>query len=170
MSHDLIYEEKISSLRTEVLFVALAFLCLTLFAWRVMGTGFGIVAAVFVFLFAVFSFYALNYRLLVIRISTDGLHLRFGVFSWTVPWQTIEQAYADETSLWRIGGAGIHFSIIRSRYRVMLNFLEYPRVVVALKEKRGFVKEVAFSTGRPNELIRIIRASVARSMAVDSSQ
>ncbi len=149
-------------MRTEVLFVALALLCLALFAWRVMAIGFGVITVVFLFFSTFFSFYALNYRFLVIRISTDGLHLKFGVFGWTVPWHTVDEAYADETSLWRIGGAGIHFSIIRGRYRAMLNFLEYPRVVVALKEKRGPVRDVVFSTERPNEIMRIIRASVAR--------
>jgi len=162
MLDDLIYEEKISSLRTEVLFVALAVLCLALLAWRVMARGFGVITVACLFFSIFFSFYALNYRVLVIHISTDGLHLKFGVFGWTVPWRTVEEAYADETSLWRIGGAGIHFSSINGRYRAMLNFLEYPRVVVALKEKRGPVRDVAFSTTRPDEIMRIITASVAR--------
>jgi len=161
MPDDLIYEEKISSLRTEVLFVALAVLSLALFAWRVMATGFGVITVVFLFFSAFFSFYALNYRSLVIRISTDGLHLKFGLLGWTVPWHTVDEAYVDETSLWRIGGAGLHFSMISGRYRAMLNFLEYPRVVVALKEKRGPVRDVVFSTERPDEIVRIVRASVS---------
>jgi hypothetical protein len=162
MRDDLIYEEKISSLRTEMLFVALAVLFLALLAWRVMATGFGIFTVAFLFFSVFFSFYALNYRVLVIHVSTDGLHLKFGIFGWTIPWHTVEDAYADETSLWRIGGAGMHFSIINRRYRAMLNFLEYPRVVVALKIKRGPVRDVAFSTERPDEIMRIIQASVAR--------
>ena len=161
-----IYEEKISSLRTEVFFVALALLCLALFAWRLMATGFGVVTVVFLLFSALFSFYALNYRILVIRILSGELHLKFGVFGWTVPLHSIEKAYADQTSLWRIGGAGIHFSIIRGRYRAMLNFLEYPRVVVALKEKRGLVSDVAFSTERPDEIMRIIGASVVRGITL----
>mgnify|MGYP000900013350 CR=1 FL=1 len=32
----------------------------------------------------------------------------------------------------RYGGAGIHFMSIRGRYRASFNFLEYPRVVIAL--------------------------------------
>jgi hypothetical protein len=44
-------------------------------------------------------FYALNYRILVIRISTEGLQLKFGLFGWTVPWHTVAEAYPDETSL-----------------------------------------------------------------------
>jgi hypothetical protein len=163
MPDDLIYEEKISSLRTELLFVALAVLCLALFAWRVMVTGLGVITVVCLLFCIFFSFYAANYRVLIIRIVSNGLHLKFGVFGWTVPWHTVDEAYADKTSLWRIGGAGIHFSIIGGRYRAMLNFLEHPRVVVALKEKRGLVRDVAFSTERPDEILRIIGASVSAS-------
>jgi hypothetical protein len=65
----------------------------------------------------------------------------------------------------RRGGAGIHFSIIGGRYRAMLNFLEHPRIVIELKEKRGPVRDLAFSTERPNEMLRIIEESIARRSA-----
>jgi len=162
MPDDLIYEERISSLRTEAVFVALSVLCFALLAWRLTVSGFGIITALFLFLSVLFFFYALNYRILVIRISTEGLQLKFGLFSWTVPWHTVADAYPDETPLWRVGGAGIHFSIISGRYRAMLNFLEHPRIVIELKEKRGPVRDVAFSTERPNEMLRIIEESIAR--------
>ena len=155
-----LYEEKVSSVRTEVLFVALAILFLALLYWRLIATGFGIIASILLFLSLLFSFYALNYRVLTIRISAEDLHLRFGVFGWKVPLNSIEKVCADESSLWRISGAGIHFSSIGGRYRAMLNFLEYPRVVVALKEKRGLVRDIAFSTDRPKEVMRIIEASL----------
>jgi hypothetical protein len=161
MPDDLIYEERISSFRTEAVFVALSVLCLVLLAWRLIVSGFAITAALFLFLSILFFFYALNYRILVIRISTEGLSLKFGLFGWTVPWNTVAEAYPDETSLWRVGGAGIHFSIISGRYRAMLNFLEHPRIVIELKEKRGPVRDVAFSTERPNEILRIIEESIA---------
>ena len=162
MSDDLIYEERISSLRTEAVFVALSVLCLAFLAWRFMISGYSATAALFLFLSTLFVFCALNYRVLTIRISTAGLKLKFGLFGWTVPWRSIAEAYPDEVSLWRIGGAGIHFSIIRGRYRVMLNFLEYPRIVIQLKEKRGLVRDVAFSTKRPTEILRIFEQNIPR--------
>jgi hypothetical protein len=165
MSGNPLYEEKISSVRTEVLFVALAFLFLALLYWRLIVTGFGVIAGILLLLSLFFSFYALNYRVLAIGISAEDLHLRFGVFGWKIPLNSIEEVCVDETSLWRIGGAGIHFSPIRGRYRAMLNFLEYPRVVVALKEKRGLVRDVAFSTDRPKEVMGIIKAALANSAA-----
>lgn len=162
MPDEVIYEERISSLRTGAVFVALSALGLTLLAWRVTASGQGNVVVLLLFLSILFLFFALNYRALVIRISTQDLQLSFGLFGWTVPWHTVAKAYIDDTSLWRIGGAGMHFSIIGGRYRAMLNFLEYPRVVIELKEKRGFVRDVAFSTGRPDEILRIIEQSIAR--------
>ena len=162
MPDDLIHEENISSLRTEAVFVALSILCLVLLAWRLVVSGYGFIAALLLFLFILFFFYALNYRVLIIRISTERLQLKFGLFGWTVPLHTIAAAYLDESSLWRIGGAGIHFSIISGRYRAMLNFLEHPRVVIELKEKRGPVRDVVFTTERPNEILRIIEESIER--------
>jgi len=161
MPNDLIYEERISSLRTEAVFVALAVLCLTLLAWRLFVSGYGTVAALFLFLSMFFIFYASNYRVLVVRMSEEGLWLKFGLFGWTVPWHNVARAHPDDTSLWRIGGAGIHFTIIKGEYRAMLNFLEHPRIVIELEKKRGLVREVAFSTEKPNEILRIIEESIA---------
>ena len=60
----------------------------------------------------------------------------------------------DLPALMRNGGAGIHYMTIRHRYRVSFNFLEYPRVVIALKRKQGLVRDVSFSTRRPDEVLR----------------
>lgn len=140
--------------------MALSVLCLASLAWRFIVSGFGTIAALLLLLSLLFVFFALNYRVLVVRMSEEGLRLRFGLFGWTVPWNTVARAYPDDTALWRIGGAGIHFSIIKGRYRAMLNFLEHPRIVVELKKKRGLVREVAFSTQKPIEILRIIEESV----------
>ena len=165
MSDDLIYEERISSPRTKAVFVALSVFCLAFFAWRLMISGYGGIAALLLFLSAFFVFCALNYSVLSIRISTAGMNLKFGLFGWTVPWRSVAEAHVDEVSLWRICGAGIHFAIIRGRYRAMLNFLEYPRIVIQLKEKRGLVRDVAFSTKRPAEILGIIEQHIPKQHA-----
>jgi hypothetical protein len=90
-------------------------------------------------------------------LTGESLQLRFGVFRWVVPLDNVEACCPDDVSLWRIGGAGIHFSPMRGRYRAMFNFLEHPRVVVNLKVKKGPVGAIAFSTRRPHEVIRLIR-------------
>jgi hypothetical protein len=65
----------------------------------------------------------------------------------------------------RMGGAGIHFMLIRRRYRVSFNFLEYPRVVIAFKRKVGPVQDISFSTRRPDDVLRHIQESVSAKAA-----
>jgi hypothetical protein len=161
MPQDVAYTETVSSNKTEALFVGLALLFLLLSAWRLMGAGFDFLGAVFLFFFGLFLFYSLNYRMLVIRMTPDLLELRFGIFRWRVPLDRIEACHLDDVSMWRIGGAGIHFSPIRRRYRAMLNFLEHPRVVLGLQRKMGLVRDIAFSTRRPDEVMQFIQRATA---------
>lgn len=154
---DCTYEERVSSRRTEALFVGLTLLFLLLFTWRATTSGLGFLPMALFLLFAFFLFYSLNYRALIIRMTPEALELRFGIFRWTVSLADIEDCRLDDTSLWRMGGAGIHFTRIRGRYRAMLNFLEHPRVVIALKRRKGPVREIAFSTRRPEEIMRLLR-------------
>jgi hypothetical protein len=157
MSSSNTYVETLSSNRTEALFLALTLLFLLLFAWRTLARGVDSLAVVLFLVFTFFLFYALNYRTLLIRLTQDQLVLKFGLFTWKIPLDNIEAYTLDDLTLGRIGGAGIHFSPIRGRYRAMFNFLEYPRVVLALKEKRGLVRDIAFSTRRPQEMMRLIQ-------------
>jgi hypothetical protein len=158
---DFIFQEELSSKRTEGLFVALTVLFLLLFAWRVRTSGAGVLSAVSLFFFVFFLFYSINYRTLIIDLTPERLKLKFGVFTWTVPLENVENCALDDVPLTRIGGAGIHFTSIRRRYRVMFNFLEYPRLVLALKKKQGPVRDVVFSTRRPEEIERLIKEAVA---------
>ncbi len=156
------YDERLSSGRTEVLFLVLTALFLELAlrrrrARRTEGGGRARIALAFYVLSAFFLFYTLNYRTLLIHLTPEALILRFGLFSWRVPMENIEHAALDEYSLWRIGGAGIHFSWFQGRYRAMFNFLEYPRVVVSLRQKQGPVKEIAFSSQHPETVLDFIR-------------
>jgi hypothetical protein len=162
------YEERVSSPGTEALFVGLVVLFLVLFFLRVRGSGWGCVAGLFLLLLGLFLFYTVNYRTLVIRITSEALHLRFGVFSWAVPWDLVAHWHRDDTPLWRVGGAGIHFTMIRRRYRVFFNFLEHPRVVLELKRSRGLVRDVAFSTARPEELLLAVAGRAGRQNRIPS--
>lgn len=159
---DLAYYEKVSSKRTELLFLVLAFLFLVLALWRQEVAGRGTLSTLLFSAFVFFLFYTLNYRTLIIRLTPQELKLRFGLFRWTIPVENVAGCREDETSLGRIGGAGIHFSSIDGRYRAMFNFLEYPRVVVALKEKRGPVRDVAFSTQQPEQVMALLREFSAK--------
>jgi len=155
------YHERVSSNKTEALFLVLALLFLLLSMWRVNAIGLDIATAVFICLFSFFLFYSLNYRTLIIRLTPKVLELRFGLFTWTIPTENIENCFLDDTSMWRIGGAGIHFSPMHGRYRAMFNFLEHPRVVIALKKKKGPVRDIAFSTHRPDEILQFIQEATS---------
>jgi hypothetical protein len=161
MAGELKYDERISSTRTEARFIALALFPLLVSVRRARSRGIDKLSAVLLGFFSFFLFYALNYRTLIIRLTSQALELRFGLFGWTIPLEDIEDCYRDEVSLWRIGGAGMHFTSIGRRYRVMFNFLEYPRVVVALKERRGPVRDVAFSTRCPDQLLALISEALS---------
>ena len=163
MKEDYIYEEKLSSKRTTILFITLALSFLLLFLLRMVVAGFGWLAVVFFLLFCLFTFYVFNYRTLIIHLTPESLSLKFGIFRWRVPLGTIEEPCLDDVSLWRIGGAGIHFTSIRKRYRAYFNFLEYPRVVVKLKQKRGPVWDIAFSTRHPEKIMVFIQDTISKS-------
>ena len=162
MTDDLIYNERVSSNRTEALFVALTLLFLLLLIWRVKAGSLDILAAVFFCLFSLFFFYAVNCRTLKIQLTSESLKLTFGIFTWIVPLDNLEECCLDEIPmLMRMGGAGIHFMSIRRRYRASFNFLEYPRVVIAFKRKEGLVRDISFSTRRPDDALRLIQEAAS---------
>jgi len=152
-----LYTEKIKSNWTEALFIGLALLFFGLLAWRIGIGKQDWLASILLFLAIVFVFYALNYRTLVIEIDEKAFRLKFGVFHWTVPLGSVAECKLDNVPpLQRYGGAGIHFIKVSGRYRASFNFLEYPRVVLELKQKRGLVRDVSFSTRQPDEVIQIV--------------
>jgi len=164
MTDNLIYHERITSNRTEALFVALTVLFSLLFAWRLAAGRPDALAWAFLCLAGLFLFYCLNYRTLTIRLTSESLKLTFGLFTWTVPLANVKECRLDEVPLlMRMGGAGIHFMSIRRRYRVSFNFLEYSRVVIALNKKRGPVRDVSFSTRRPDEVLRLLQGALEAS-------
>ena len=163
----LLYFEEVSSKWTEALFLALTILFGLLFIWRVSTVSPDILAIVFLVLFALFLFYSVNYRKLIIRLTDESLKLTFGFFNWTVPLENIEACQLDDNlpALMKYGGAGIHFMLIRNRYRASFNFLEHSRVAIALKKKAGLVQDISFSTRQPDDVLRFIRGAAARNKA-----
>jgi hypothetical protein len=158
VAQDALYEEKVSSRRTQAVFGTLTLLLLIVFAWRATTTGLNAVGVALLFLSLFFLFCSLNYRTLLIRLTTSAVTLRFGVFTWTMPLDNVDQCRLDELpAFMKYGGAGIHFMFIRGRYRVSFNLLEYPRVVVALRRPH-IVRDVSFTTRRPSEVISLLNA------------
>jgi len=168
MTDDLIYSERVSSNKTEALFVALTILFLSLFIWRFNVSSQDALAVVFFCFFVFFLFYSVNYRTLVIRLSSASLNLTFGVFTWTVPLTNVDECRFDDMPVaMRMGGAGIHFMVIGKRYRALFNFLEHPRLVIAFKRKVGLVRDISFSTRQPDDVIRLVQEAVSAIRAAD---
>jgi hypothetical protein len=159
---DMLYTEKIRSSGTTGLFVLLGSLFWVIFFWRFLGVGFRGIQLVYLFLGILFSFYVVNYRTLIIGVSPENLLLKFGLIKWRTPLNNIDDVSLDDSPpLIKYGGAGVHFAFVKGIYRAFFNFLEYPRVVVALKRKQGPVQDISFSTRRPEELIQFTRDAIA---------
>jgi hypothetical protein len=162
-AENLLYDERLSSAWTTALFVFLAAVFLGLFIWRTADTSLNLLAGVFLFLFLFFLFYVFNFHTLVIRITSESLRLKFGLFSWKVPLENIESCALDEIPAgMRYGGAGVHLMFIRRRYRASFNFLEFPRVVIAFKQKVGPVRDISFSTRKPEEILKLLDETTSK--------
>jgi hypothetical protein len=155
----IVYDEKVVSRRTEILFIVLTILFCLLFTWRIIASSLDLLASVLLFFFCFFLFYSFNYRTLIIRLTSESLTLSFGIFTWTIALNNISEYRLDEglPALMKYGGAGIHFMSVHTRYRASFNFLEHPRVIIGLKRKAGPVRDISFSTCQPNELIQRIQ-------------
>lgn len=152
-----VYHERLTSPRTLVLFLGLALLFGLLFAWRLSTAGIDTLGVILLCFAVIFLFYVLNYHSLEIVISPQSLKLKFGIFRWTEGLDNIACCQIDELPwLLKYGGAGIHFMTVNQRYRASYNFLEYPRVVIALKRKRGLVCDLSFSTRQPEQVIQTL--------------
>jgi len=138
-----------------------------LLIWQISTGSSDILSVAFFFFFIFFLFYSVNYRTLIIRLTPESLKLKFGVFTWTIPLDNIEECRHDDLPMvMRYGGAGIHFMLIRRRYRASFNFLEHPRVVIAFKKKAGLVRDISFSTRHPDKVIQLLQnAASAQSAA-----
>jgi hypothetical protein len=167
----LVYEERVTSRRTTALFLSLALLCSLVFAARLRAGSPGIIGAASLCLGVFFLFYVLNYRTLTVTITADALRLSFGVFHWTVPIEDLAGCQVDDLPpLLRYGGAGIHFMSVRGRYRASFNMLEHPRIVVTLASPHGRVRDLSFSTCRPDAVLRHLRAARAAARRPDGSR
>jgi hypothetical protein len=155
-----IYHEKLSSVKTEGLFIALTVVFSILFVWRWLSIGWNGWTITILCLAAFFLFYVFNYRTLKIFLTPETLRLTFGIFTWTIAIANIQRCYLDKPSIGSIGGAGIHFTWIRGKYRAFFNFLEFPRVVIVLKKKQGPVQEITFTTKHPEQVMQIIQSGL----------
>lgn len=152
-----LYSEKVRSNRTSLLFVILALIFFTLFAWRYSVVGFKFVPGLYAFIGLFFCVYIINYRFLIITITDQTLHLKFGVVGWRTDLENIALSILYDPPFWiKYGGAGVHFAMVDGKYMAFYNFLEYPRVLIKFRKKQGLVQALVFTTREPDRIIEIL--------------
>lgn len=162
MDDEILYEERLQSNKTTILFIVLSIVMAGLFLWRYSRFDLEGLAITWLVFCIFFIFYVFNYRTLIVLISQKNLTLKFGVFRWKIPVENIEDCYLDDISgFMKYGGAGIHFMTVHQRYRASFNFLEYPRVLIRFKNKIGPIKDLSFSTRNPDKVIQLLQDAVA---------
>jgi hypothetical protein len=157
-----IYSERLTSTGTTMLFTALAALFLGWGGWRSSLVGFRTIPVILLVVGLFFVVYVINYRVLVIALSSQELVLRFGLVSWKMPLANIAEIRQDDSPPWiKYGGAGVHFAFVRGQYRAFFNFLEHPRLLVAFRTRRGPVQALVFSTRNPDQIRELIAKNQA---------
>lgn len=156
--YDFIYQERIKSFRTTLLFIVLAGFFFALFVWRYRTVGFRFGSGLTLFFGLFFLFYVLNYRELLIRISAEEVLLNFGLVRWRTKIRNIKEALFDDSpAMIKYGGAGVHFAVVGGEYRAFYNFLEYPRIVLRFHDKQGPVQALVLTTRNPEKILQIIQ-------------
>lgn len=159
MADTLTYTETLTSTRTLALFAGLTLLFGALCLWRASTASLDALALASGVIAAIFLFYVFNFRVLKIQLTSQVLRLTFGIFTWSEPLANLSAPRLDEIPPFlRYGGAGIHFLFVNGRYRVSFNFLEYPRVVVVLRQPKGAVRDISFSTRQPDQILQFLQA------------
>lgn len=154
---DKIYQEKVQSLKTSLLFTLLSLVFSALFTWRVTAVGFRGFPILCLVLALFFFSYVLNYQTLKITITEEVVLLRFGVIRWRTRLKNIQTCNMDDSpKLIKYGGAGVHFAFVKGEYRAFFNFLEYPRILITFHHKQGLVQGLVFTTRQPEQVMEII--------------
>jgi hypothetical protein len=160
MTADL-YSEEIRSIKTSLLFVLLFLVFSGLFTWRVIAAGFRTLPIIYLFFVLLFGFYILNFRTLRIKINSETLNLHFGLVGWKTNLSNVASVRHDDSPIWiKMGGAGVHFALVYRKYRAFFNFLEYPRVLITFRKKQGLVRELVFTTKKPDKVIEFIQSKL----------
>ncbi len=154
---NILYSEKVRSMKTSLLFVILAIIFFALSGWRFSVVGFRLVPGLYLFLGLVFLFYVINYRELEISITEQRLHLKYGVLGWSTKIENIKSCVIYDPPVWiKYGGAGVHFAMIDGQYHAFYNLLEYPRVLIGFHQKQGWVQSLVFTTQQPEKILEIL--------------
>lgn len=97
---------------------------------------------------------------MTIRITSQEITIRYGIFGYTQVLNNIKEVIVDETPMIRYGGWGIRIGRFRGKWRLIFNVIG--RKCVLLQLNQGRFREFVFSTNSPNEIIKIIGGRVLK--------
>jgi len=164
MQADEIYHEEVPfTFIKYIIFVeaALAAVFLVLFFAQLSGGTVGDNTApdwVFIILFALFAgIIALLFsiRKMTIGITSQAVHIYFGIFSRTIPFESIESIHTDSGPGIKYGGWGVRIFRDTKGWVLAYNAFGRPRIVLGLR--RGRYGRFVFSTRNPDEIITIVK-------------
>jgi hypothetical protein len=98
---------------------------------------------------------AINFAFLVVKISSEGVSVRFGIFHHRIPLDNIAGFYQDKTSSVTYGGFGIRFGWVNGKRRLVYNVASFPRMVIQPKNESN--REFVFSTRDPEGLKKALK-------------
>jgi hypothetical protein len=99
-----------------------------------------------------------NYRHLMVTITSDSVTVRFGRLKHQVQWKDVARCRMNEAEALAHTGRGISIRRGQGRWGLAFAVENYP--LVSLELRRGFFKELAFSTNNP-ERVKTIAARFA---------
>lgn len=105
-------------------------------------------------LLVLFFLVGANFVRLQIVMDSQEIRASFGLFHYTVPWESIKKAYQDTTSSLWYGGWGIRLGRVRGQWRLVYNLPGYTRVVLQVNGR--WHQEFVFSTAEPEKVLNLI--------------
>jgi len=112
---------------------------------------------VLLILFALFVGIAVllySIRKMNIGITPQAVNIYFGIFSRTIPYESIDSIHADSGPAIKYGGWGVRIFRDKKGWVLAYNTFGRPRVVLGLR--RGRYGRFVFSTRNPDEIISIV--------------
>lgn len=157
-----IYEERIFSKYVTTVFILTAIFFLILAYW--IGNKPGIPFSGGQLFFPVFLmiFISVNFSTLKIKITFNGLSLRYGIMHYETTWDKVDSSFINYSRAGKLlPGWGITITSA-SQGGNRLNYRVPGKPEVICKMKEGLFEEVAFSSERPQIAITAVEQGVGR--------
>jgi hypothetical protein len=153
-----IYEEKIFSKWITAILASVTLFMVVILIYQIPMGPIGTNPAPVLFLLGMFLLFlglTITFSRLIIRITPGYISVGFGFLKQKILLENIENCYLDETSAAKYGGSGIRIGRVEGKWRLVYSIVGGPRVVLSLKKER--FKEIVFSTGQPERIIRTLK-------------